>query len=91
MKIQKSTRAGKKYMATFANGKTVHFGSAVSKTYLDTGDKKKREAYLARHKANENWNNPYSAGSLSRYLLWGDSTSLEANHQAFMRKFSHIG
>ena len=87
MKIQKSTRAGKKYMATFANGKTVHFGSAGSSTYLDHGDKKKREAYLARHKANEDWSNPYSAGALSRFLLWGDSTSLEANHQAFMRKF----
>lgn len=74
-------------MATFSNGKTVHFGSEGSKTYLDHGDKKKREAYLARHKVNENWTDPYSAGALSRFLLWGDSTSLEANHQAFMRKF----
>jgi hypothetical protein len=74
-------------MATFANGKTVHFGSAGSSTYLDRGDKKKREAYLARHRVNETWSDPYSAGSLSRFLLWGDSTSLEANHQAFMRKF----
>jgi len=87
MKIEKSTRAGKKYMATFSNGKTVHFGSAGSSTYLDHKDKKKREAYLARHRVNENWNDPYSAGALSRFLLWGDSTSLEANHQAFMRKF----
>jgi hypothetical protein len=87
MLIQKSTRAGKRYMATYANGKVVHFGQAGGKTYIDEGDKMKRQAYLARHEKNENWSDPFSAGSLSRYLLWGDTTSLDANHQAFMRKF----
>jgi hypothetical protein len=87
MLIQKSTRAGKRYMATYANGKVVHFGQAGGQTYIDHGDKAKREAYLARHKKRENWNDPFSAGSLSRYLLWGDSTNLETNHQAFMQKF----
>lgn len=88
MKIQSSTRKDKKLMATFANGKVVHFGAKGSKTYLDHGDKAKREAYLARHKVNERWSDPYSPGALSRWLLWGDSTSLEANHQAFMRRFN---
>jgi hypothetical protein len=88
MKIQSSTRKDKKLMATFANGKVVHFGAKGSQTYLDHGDKAKREAYLARHRVNENWTDPYSAGSLSRWILWGDSTSLEANHQAFMRRFN---
>lgn len=87
MKIQKSTRIGKRFMVTFANGKILHFGASNGKTYIDHGDKAKRSAYLARHKVNENWNDPYSAGALARFLLWGDSTSLEANHQAFMRKF----
>jgi len=74
-------------MVTFANGKTVHFGMAGGKTYIDEGDKAKREAYLKRHRARENWDDPYSAGSLSRWLLWGDSTDLETNHRSFMRKF----
>lgn len=87
MKIIPSTRAGKRYMVTFSNGKTVHFGSKGGRTYTDHGDKAKREAYIARHKVNENWKDPYSAATLSRYLSWGDSTSLEANHQAFMRRF----
>ena len=87
MLIQKSTRAGKRFMATYANGKVVHFGQEGGKTYIDEGDKIKRENYLARHKKRENWNNPFSAGSLSRYLLWGDSTNMETNHQAFMKKF----
>lgn len=87
MLIQKSTRAGKRFMATYANGKVVHFGQAGGKTYIDHGDKAKREAYLARHKKRENWNDPFSPGALSRYLLWGDSTNMETNHQAFMSKF----
>jgi hypothetical protein len=87
MLIQKSTRKGKRFMATYANGKVVHFGQEGGKTYIDEGDKIKRENYLLRHKKRENWNNPFSAGSLSRYLLWGDSTDLETNHQAFMKKF----
>lgn len=88
MLIQPSTRKNKRFMATYANGKVVHFGQLGGTTYIDHGDKIKRDAYLARHGAGrENWNDPFSAGSLSRYLLWGDSTSLQANHNAFMKKF----
>jgi GrpB-like predicted nucleotidyltransferase (UPF0157 family) len=31
---------------------------------------KKRRAYIARHKVNENWSNPNTAGYFSRWLLW---------------------
>ena len=87
MKLKASTRKGKRLMATFENGKTVHFGSAGSKTYIDHGDKEKRAAYLKRHEVNEDWTDPYSAGALSRFLLWGDSKDLETNHIAFMKRF----
>lgn len=87
MLIKKSTRKGKRFMVTFENGKTVHFGLDGGKTYIDEGDKIKRAAYLARHQKRENWNDPYSAGALSRWLLWGDSTSLDLNHTAFMNKY----
>lgn len=87
MLIEKSERQGKRFKATYANGKVVHFGAKTGSTYIDHKDKKKRENYLKRHKVNENWNDPYSAGSLSRYLLWGDFTNLEKNHNAFMKKF----
>jgi hypothetical protein len=87
MLIEKSDRKGKRFKATYANGKVVHFGMAGGQNYTDHGDKEKRELYLKRHRARENWNDPFSAGSLSRYLLWGDSTSLEKNHQAFMKRF----
>lgn len=87
MRIEPSTRAGKRFMATYANGKIVHFGQAGGRTYIDHGDKALRTAYLARHSKRENWNDPYSAGALSRWLLWGDTTSLDTNHIAFMKKF----
>ena len=94
--VVKSTRAEKKYMALFCecDGKSVcktkkrvHFGSAGSQTYLDHHDKKKREAYIARHRVNEDFNNRITAGALSRHLLWGDSTSLKENIKSFKQKF----
>ena len=94
--VKPSTAKGKKYTATFClcrdkpkcKGKKVHFGSSTSQTYLDHHDKAKREAYLKRHRVNENWDNPTSAGALSRWLLWGDSTSLMMNIQEFRKKFA---
>jgi len=87
MRIEPSTRKGKRFMITFENGKTTHFGLKGGQTYIDHRDKAKRDAYLKRHEKNEDWNDPYSAGALSRYLLWGDSVDLETNHRSFMRKF----
>lgn len=87
MLIEASTKKTKRYVATFDNGKVVHFGQAGGKTYIDHKDKAKRDAYLARHKKNENWDDPYSAGSLSRWLLWGDYTTLDKNHKEFMKKY----
>jgi hypothetical protein len=87
MKIKPSTKKGKRFMVTFENGTTVHFGQAGGQTYIDHGDKAKREAYLKRHQARENWDDPYTAGALSRWLLWGDSKDLETNHIAFMKRF----
>lgn len=90
MLIQKSTRKGKRFMATFANGKTVHFGATAGRTYIDHQDKAKRTAYLARHKVNENWNDPYSAGALSKFITWGESTDINKNIDDFRKRFGNI-
>lgn len=87
MKLENSTRKDKRFVAIFENGKKVHFGLKTGSTYIDHKDKAKRDAYIARHQVREDFNDPYSAGSLSRWLLWGDFTDLEKNHQAFMRRF----
>ena len=89
--IKKSDKAGKKLQAVYTreNGrkKTIHFGSAGMDDYTITKDKAQRKRYLDRHRKNENWNNPESAGALSRWILWGNSTSRQENIRSFKSKF----
>jgi hypothetical protein len=51
-------------------------------------DKVKRDAYLKRHMKNENWNDPYTAGALSRWILWGDTTNINNNIKYFNNRFN---
>jgi hypothetical protein len=91
VRIGKSTKAGKKMMAVFETDgrtKTIHFGSAGMDDYTITKDKEQRERYLNRHRANEDWNKPDSAGALSRWILWGDSTSITKNVADFKKRFA---
>jgi hypothetical protein len=89
MIIQTSWRKDKRFVAIFSNGQKIHFGSPSATTYIDGVSEAKKHAYLARHgKNNENWDNPYTAGSLSRFLLWGDSPNLFVNIKAFIRQFN---
>jgi hypothetical protein len=60
-----------KLMAIFNNGDIiVHFGALGYSDYTLHNDEKRKKAYIARHKKNENWNDPFSAGALSRWILW---------------------
>lgn len=89
--IKKSNNPKKKYVAIFdidGKKKTVHFGSAGSSDYTINKDNERRQRYLDRHRANENWQNPLTAGALSRWILWGDSTSIEQNIKSFKKKFN---
>ena len=88
MQIADSNRKGKRFVATFKDGRKIHFGQAGGSTYIDHQDKAKRAAYLARHGAGrENWNK-VNAGSLSRWILWGDYTSIDGNIASYRRQFS---
>jgi len=98
LSIKPSERPTKKYVATFCmckgetkccdtERKKVNFGSRGSSTFLDHKDEKKRQAYVARHRVNENFNDPISAGSLSRYILW-NKTTLSASIADFKKRFN---
>lgn len=79
--IRPSTKSDKKLMATFENNgrtKTIHFGAKGMDDFTKTKDEQQKARYLARHKANENWNKPDSAGALSRWILWNKSTRQES-------------
>ena len=97
MGIKKSDKPEKKMIATFCkcekkdeckgkNMKTVHFGSKDSETFLNHKDETKKKNYLARHKVNEDWNKPTTAGALSRWILWNKKT-LEESIKDFKQRF----
>ena len=78
-----------KEVATFDTGKKVKFGAKGYTDYLQSKDPVRRARYLERHgRGRENWNDPTTAGSLSRHLLWGNSTVLALNIRAFKNKFN---
>jgi len=92
VEIKKSTRKGKKFMAIFfdTNGKrikTTHFGLAGSKTFLDTNDEEKKQAYIKRHSVRENFNSYMTAGSLARWINWNKKT-LGASIADYKRRFN---
>ena len=87
IKLSRSDRAEKKYVIEYKEpNKKIHFGSKNSSTYLDNADKTKRSNYIKRHSINENWDE-VNAGSLSRFLLWGDTTDINKNLTEYLRRF----
>lgn len=55
--------------------KTVSFGASGYEDYLSYHkDDKRKENYIKRHAKNEDWNNIYTAGFWSKWLLWNQTT-----------------
>jgi hypothetical protein len=91
--IRKSHKPEKKYDAVFLkeNGreKTVSFGQSGASDFTKHKDKTRRARYLKRHAGmGEDWNAPDTAGALSKWILWGPSTSFRKNVQTFKRRFN---
>lgn len=79
-----------KYVATFENGrsKTTKFGAKGMDDYTKTGDKEQRARYIKRHQKDLTTGDPTRAGFLSRYLLWGESTSMMENLRRYRSRFN---
>ena len=88
MKIYNSSRKDKRYVAVFNDGTKTHFGLKNGNTYIDHADDVLRKNYLKRHYKNEDWNSYKSAGSLSRWILWGNSDNINTNIHAYIKRFS---
>tara|TARA_R110002012_G_scaffold307633_1_gene513235 strand:- start:1239 stop:1550 length:312 start_codon:yes stop_codon:yes gene_type:complete len=98
IEIKESTNPKKKLMAVFKNKKTnrtktIHFGSKGNKDFTIYSEEEsskvassKRKAYIARHQVREDWTNPFSAGALSRYILWEKKT-IPASITYYKKKF----
>jgi hypothetical protein len=91
LKIVKSPIKTKKYRAYFNDGSHTDFGAKGYQNYGGVGkerhlDEERKKRYIERHKRNENWKNPKSAGSLSRYVLWNKKT-LKASIADYKKRF----
>ena len=92
LSVTPSDKPDKKLDAKFESDsgrtKTVSFGARGMADYTKTHDVEQRERYLKRHRANEDWSKPDSAGALSRWILWGESTSLLRNIASYKNRFN---
>jgi len=102
--ISRSSNSEKKLMAVFEDGegkkiKTTHFGQRGADDYTkhdkDIRDERKK-LYLERHgggfetSTKEDWKDPTTAGSLSRWILWNEP-SLNSSFNDYKRKFGLKG
>ncbi len=101
VEISRSTNPEKKLMAIFYDDegkklKTTHFGQRGASDYTKHGDKERMERYLERHgggfetSTKEDWKDPTTAGSLSRWILW-NKPSLKSSFDDYKRRFGLKG
>jgi hypothetical protein len=90
--VKPATDGKHKYTAQFLqdNGrtKTTHFGAKgyIDKTLGATDAQVK--AYRTRHKKDLETGDATRAGFLSFHILWGQSTSLQANIASYKKRFN---
>ena len=91
LSVKKSDKLTKKYVASFKldNGKEkkVSFGAKGYTDYALSKDDARKERYLNRHRARENWNDPLTPGALSRWILWNKKT-LKSSIADFKKTFN---
>lgn len=91
-----STRKNKRFKITLNEGgkiNTYHFGLKDGATFIDHGDHKKREAYLARHMGNKKENHLISnlipsPALFSAKLLWGQTMDIISNLIGLQKEFN---
>ena len=97
LKIKNSNIKDKRFTALFIdkNGKvvkTTNFGlkNPVIGTFIDHGDRERRKNYIARHEVREKkfYKDPQRASTLSRYILWGDSSNLKEAIEQYKKKYN---
>lgn len=92
LSLKKSQKPGKKFDVVLADdsGKqyTIRFGAAGYEDYTTHKDVTRRERYLLRHKAREDWTRSgiLTPGFWSRWILWNLPT-LEASLADVRRRF----
>lgn len=93
-RLAKSDKPDKKYMVVLETAagreKTIHFGDASMKDYtLFSSEERaaRKQRYLARHRAREDWSDPETPGFWSRHILWGDTPSIKTNLRLTLQRY----
>ena len=76
-----------KWIAHFADGRKTRFGSVPYQDYTQHKDEERRRLFRARHAKDLKTNDPYRAGFLSRFILWGDNTDIDRNVRDYNKRF----
>jgi hypothetical protein len=71
--LKKSNNKGKRFEIIMKDH-SHHFASDVGKTFIDHKDKKKKSAWIQRHKKDKNYNSKHSGIFHSKELLWSEPT-----------------
>lgn len=91
--LTKSPKSEKRFKVIVEDDKrkkTIHFGSgkpAGKGAFIDHKDPKIKDAWEARHKVREDWNDPFTAGFWSKWVLWNKET-LEDSIEDLEKKYS---
>jgi len=101
--LQKNKKLKATFVGSKGDAYVVNFGDSRYDDYTTHKDPTRRENYIERHggilgksgvfstvteSRKEDWTTPFTAASLSRWVLWGPSTSLEKNIRDFKRRFN---
>lgn len=87
LSVKPSSNKNKKYVAEFDNNKKIHFGHSDYGDYTTHHDKDRRSNYRSRAYKGATAK-PDTPASLSYYLLWGDSISLQQNIKNFKKRYN---
>ena len=69
--------------------KTVSFGQKGAADFTTHKDSERKQRYLARHRAREDWTDPRPAGFWAANLLW-NKPSIAASAKDIERRFPGI-
>jgi hypothetical protein len=86
IEISPSKRPGKKYKAVIDDRNTVHFGAKGASDLILHKDTERKQRYINRHRKNEDWTDPKTAGFYTKNILWNKPTiqaSIKDTNQRF--------
>jgi len=65
----------------------IPFGQKNASDFTIHHDEIRRNNYLNRHRKREDWTTPFTSGSLSARILWGQFPDLNKNIKQFKKDF----